>query len=185
MAKPLSTRFQQNVKLNIPVTGLIQTLKNIKEKIDAAAGSATFLELHLRIIAQNDPRVQTELTKAQAKNSSKKCSFHQADLNDLIEATICVYQNNLDSTEQDKLKKIRVPRNKTIHGSFAELMIELNGAAPGREIDPLSRKRKLLAKDDIIEGVLSIERNGGLEEFAIRANEAVEILQRKILYSST
>ena len=80
-------------------------------------------------------------------------------------------------------KSWRIPRNKTSHASFAELMIALSGEALGREIDPVTMKRKPLAEDDIIEGAICIERNGGLEEFAKEANKAVTLLREKVLRS--
>jgi hypothetical protein len=60
-------------------------------------------------------------------------------------------------------------------------MIELNGEALGREIDPYTFKHKSLEEDDIIEGAICIERNGGLDEFSKRAKEAILILENKIL----
>ena len=62
-------------------------------------------------------------------------------------------------------------------------MTVLNGEALGREIDPYTLKRKPLEEEDIIEGAICIERNGGLVEFSKRAREAVLILENKILRS--
>ena len=112
-----------------------------------------------------------------------KKPFHKAELEHLILAVLTTFQCNLDSIEQEKIKNCRPPRNKTSHASFAELMIALKGEAPGREIDPYTFKHKSLEEDDIIEGAICIERNGGLDEFSKRAREAVLILESKILRS--
>jgi hypothetical protein len=179
-----NTENPQQKKTRPPITtnGLIMVFNNIRSKIDAAAGAATFLELHLRAIAQLNPRVQIELRRVQAERGIKKPKcYHQADLNYLIDAVIGVFRDKLAPEEQDVLKSCRVPRNKTSHGSFAELMIELNGEAPGREIDPTTGKRKPLAEDDIVEAAICIEWNGGLEEFTKRADKAVALIQEKVL----
>jgi hypothetical protein len=174
---------QKKIRLPVPMNGLINVLDNIKSKIDAAAGAATFLELHLRIIAQLDSSVQTELLKVQTLRKARREPYHRADLIDLIDAVIGVFQNKLDPKDQEILKSFHIPRNKTSHASFAELMIALSGEALGREIDPVTMKRKPLAEDDIIEGAICIERNGGLEEFAKQANKAVTLLREKVLRS--
>lgn len=176
-------RPQKKPRPPIPINSLIMTLDNIRLKIDAAAGAATFLELNLRIIAQQDPRVQPELSKLQAVRKVKQTRYHQAALFDLIDAVIEVFRDKLDLDDQIILKNCRIPRNKTAHGSFAELMIALSGEALGREIDPRTMKRKPLEEDDIIEGAICIERNGGLEEFAQRANKAVTLLRAKVFRS--
>ncbi|MFA6118636.1 MAG: hypothetical protein WCT85_01670 [Parachlamydiales bacterium] len=163
--------------MHVLIEPLICTLNNIQSKIDTAAGAATALEIRLRIIAQLEPKVQIEL-----KNRTKKL-YYKADLIHLIDAVIETFQDKLDLNDQAKIKSCRLPRHKTSHGSFAELMIELTGEVLGREIDPHTRKRKPLEKNDIIEGAVCIERNHGLEEFSKRAKEAIEILERKILRS--
>jgi len=174
---------QKKMILQVPIEGLLIALDNTRLKIDAAAGAATFLELHLRIIAQQVIEVQDELTRLQTLRKVKKVRYHQADLIDLIDAVIEVFQDKLDLNDQNLLKSCRIPRNKTSHGSFAELMIALSGEALGREIDPRTMKRKALAEGDITEGALCIERNKGLEDFTRRANEAVRLLRNKVLRS--
>jgi len=163
------------IRLPVPIGGLISILHNIQMKIDAAAGAATALELRLRVIAQLDSRVKDAL-----KQKTKKL-FYRAELEQLIEAVLTVFHDKLDAVEQEKLRKCRPPRNKTTHASFAELMIALNGEAPGREIDPDTLKPKLLDEDDVIEGAICIERNRGLDDFAKIAREVVLILEQKIL----
>jgi hypothetical protein len=168
------------------MNGLIGILNNVRSKIDVAAGAAVSLELHLRIIAQKNPRVQRELLEVQTSKGKKgdgKKRYHQADLSDLLDAIIEVFQNKLDLKDQELLKNCRILRNKTSHGSFAELMIALSGEAQGRETDPLTTKRKSLKEDDIIEGVICIEWNGGLEKFSQQANRAIDLLREKILPS--
>jgi hypothetical protein len=157
---------------NVPIEGLICVLNNIQAKINAASGAATALELRLRIIGQLEPKVQAVLKK------NKKPSYHKADLVDLIDAVLEVFQDKLDLEEQKKIKNCRHPRNKAIHGSFAELMFELTGESPGREIDTRIGKRKSLTADNIVEGVLSIDRNRGLENFTQRAKEVIQILEK-------
>jgi len=174
---------QKKIRLQVPIEGLLIALDNTRLKIDAATGAATFLELHLRIIAQHVIEVQDELTRLQSLRKVKKVRYHRADLIDLIDAVIEVFQDKLDPNDQDLLKSCRIPRNKTSHGSFAELMIALSGEALGREIDPRNMKRKPLAEDDIIEGAICIDRNRGLEDFTRRANEAISLLRNKVLRS--
>ncbi len=164
-------------KMTMPIGALIQTLKNIQPKIDTAAGAATALELRLRVIAQLEPKVQIALGK---KANSQ---YHKGPLSYLIDVILEVFQDRLDPADQEKIKICRLPRNKVIHGSFAELMIELNGEALGREIDPRTGKHRPLEKIDIIEAAISIDHTQGLEDFSRRANEAIDILERKILLS--
>ena len=99
----------------------------------------------------------------------------------MINAILEVFQAKLHPADQDLIKSCRPPRNKAVHGSYAELMIVLNGVAPGREIDTRARKRKPLREDEIIEGTLCIDQNHGLEDFSKRAKEAAQLLERKIL----
>lgn len=164
---------KNKIKPPVLIDPLISLLNNIQSKIDAAAGSATTLELRLLIIAQLEPKVQEELKKWK----KPYC------LNALINSVIEIFKNKLDLSDQVKIKSCHYPRNKITHGNFAELMIELNGEALGREIDPYTGKRKPLEKNDIIEGTICIERNHGLEDFSKKAKEAIEILDRKILRS--
>ena len=177
MSSTTNPKTQKKIKMPVPMGGLISILHNIQSKIDAASGAATALDLRLRIIAELKPEVQTALKKR------TKSPYRKADLNDLIDAVLEIFHDKLDLADQDKIKNCRLPRNKAIHGSFAELMIELNGEALGREIDPGTLKHKPLEKDDIIEGAICIERNRGLDEFAKRAREAVSILERNVLLS--
>lgn len=146
-------------------------------KIDAAAGAATALELLLRIIAQLEPKVRDKL-----KTKTQK-PFYKADLENLIYAVIEVFLDKLDSEDQDTIRDCRLPRNKAIHGSFVELMMQLNGEAPGRLINPRTGKGEPLDEDDLVEGAKCIERSRGLDEFAKRAREAIQILEQKILRS--
>lgn len=60
-----------------------------------------------------------------------------------------------NATEQNIIRQCRPPRNKAAHGSFAELMIELAGEAPGRQLDNRTLKPLPLAEDDIIEGAIA------------------------------
>jgi hypothetical protein len=172
MSSTINTKVQKKQAMLVPVEGLIYILKNIQGKIDAASGAATALDLRLRIIGQSEPEVQAVLKK------NKKPPYHKAHLSDLIDAVLEVFQDRLDLEEQDKIKNCRLPRNKAVHGSFVELMLELSGDAPGLEIDTRTGRRKPLAENDIIGGVQSIEMNRGLEEFTKRANEAIKILEK-------
>jgi len=156
---------------------LISILHNIQLKIDTAAGAATALELRLRIIAQLEIKVRDELRKKTKK------AFHKAELDHLISAVLDVFQDKLDPVEQNIIRSCRPPRNKTAHGSFAELMIELTGEAPGRHFDSYTLKPMPLEENDIIEGAVCIERNRGLDEFTKRARIAVSILEDKIMRS--
>lgn len=174
---------QKKFRLRVSIEGLLTVLDNARLKIDAAAGAATFLELHLRIIAQQFIEVQDRLTRLQTLRKVKRVRYHRADLIDLIDAVIEVFQDKLDLNDQNLLKSCRILRNKTSHGSFTELMIALSGEALGREIDPHTMKRKPLAEDDISEGTICIDRNRGLEDFTRLANEAVSLLRNKILRS--
>jgi hypothetical protein len=176
MSNIIQLKAQKKVQSAVPIGGLISILHNIQCKIDAASGAATALELRLRIIAQLEPDVQLEL------KNKKKPRYHKADLIDLIEAVLKVFQDKLTPEERLKIESCRPPRNKVTHASFAELMIKLSGEAPSRVIDPHTLKHKALLEDDIIEGALCIERNRGLEIFCVQAREAIAILERKILY---
>jgi hypothetical protein len=163
--------------LPILIEPLIQILHNIQSQIDSAAGAATALELRLGIIAQLEPKVQTELKKQSLD------PYHKAKLVHLIDSVLTVFQDRLDTVEQDTIKKCRPPRNYASHGSFVELMFAINGEAPGREMDPRTRKGKPLAKNDLVEGAKCIEKSRGLDLFSQRAKKAVEILEIKVLRS--
>lgn len=175
MTNTINSSSQKQIRMPVPVDSLITILHNIQLKIDSAAGAATALELRLRIIAQIEEKVRDELKK------NTKEPFHQAALKHLISAVLEVFQDKLDATEQSIIKQCRPPRNKTAHGSFAELMIELAGEASGRQLDNRTLKPLPLAEDDIIEGAICIERNGGLGDFSKLANRAASILEEKII----
>lgn len=168
---------QKKPRLPVLIEPLISTLHNIQLKIDSAAGAATALELRLRIIAQLENKVQIEL-----KRKTKK-PFYKAELEHLIFAVLEVFKEKLDPTEHNAIIRCRPPRNKLIHASLVELMINLNGEALGREVDPNTGKGKPLAEDDLVEGAKCIERSRGLDIFSQRAREAVVILETKILRS--
>lgn len=108
-------------------------------------------------------------------------SVYKVTLNELIKAVLKVFEQKLNLEEQNIIKKCRLPRNRLIHASFVEFLIELNGEAPGREIDPSTGKHKSLEKDDIVEGAKCIERSRGIDDFSINARKAVEILELKVL----
>lgn len=153
---------------------LISTLGNVQQKLGAAVGAATAFEFRLRLIAELEPKVQFELKKL------TPFPFYKADLIHMISAVIEVFQSNLNPDERKKIQDCRVPRNKLSHGSPVELMIELGIEPTGREID-LRGKRNVLSKEDLAEGIKSIERNQIFEKFTVQANEAIGILDRKIL----
>ena len=169
--------IQKKVKPPILIESLIRTLKEIQSKIDKASGTATAIDLRVRIIAQLEPKVQAALKK------TTRDPFHKASLFYLIDSILEVFRDELAPEEKDQIKNCRPPRNKAIHGSLAELMIELSGEAFSREIDPSTSKRKPLAKDDIIEGAICIERNMGLDTFSQQSSKVIEILDEKILRS--
>lgn len=136
MSKVTKLQMQKKKIISVLIEPLISSLHNIQSKIDNSAGAAAVLELRLRIIAQLESEVQDEL----ATKTSK--SFYEATLNNIIEAVLKVFQNELDSTDQNIIRNCRVPRNKLIHASFVEFMIKINGEALGREIDPRTGKPK-------------------------------------------
>lgn len=100
-----------------------------------------------------------------------------ASLRSLINAFLDTF-NQVEPIDQEQIRNCRIPRNKVSHGSFAEFMIELLGEAPGREIDPKTRKRKPLEKDNIVEAVITIDHSHCLEKFTQNANEAIEALDK-------
>lgn len=160
---------------HILIESLISTLGNVQLKLGDAVGAATAFEFRLRLIAELEPKVQFEL-----KNLTT-APFYKADLIHMITAVIKVFQSNLNQDERKKIQNCRVPRNKLSHGSPVELMIELGIEPTGREIDPRTGKRNILSKEDLAEGIKSIERNQIFEKFTLQANEAIGILDRKIL----
>ncbi|NGX34817.1 MAG: hypothetical protein K1060chlam1_01174 [Candidatus Anoxychlamydiales bacterium] len=167
---------KKKVQMPILIGALIITLNNIQSKIDVATGAATALELRLRIIAQLEPKMQVELKK-------QKTNYADASLQDLIDALLKVFQDKLNSGDLHKINNIRYPRNKTSHANFVQLMINLNGEALGREINPRTGKREPLGNKDIIEGAICIDSSQALVKFSQRANKVIEILENKILYS--
>jgi len=173
----------KKMKMSVPIEGLISILHNIQLKIDAAAGAATAVELRLRIIAQLEVKVREELKIQQKSRKKRDKAFHQADLEDLISAVLEIYKDKIDADERKIIESCRLPRNKAAHASFAELMIQLTGEAPGRQLDHRTLKPMPLDEEDIIEGAICIERNRGLDEFAKRARIAVSILESKIMRS--
>lgn len=183
MTNTINSSSQKPLKMPVLIEPLISILHNIQLKIDAAAGAATALELRLRIIAQLDKSVREELKNQQKLRKKRSKAFHQADLEDLIAAVIEVYKDKIDDDERRTIESCRLPRNKAAHASFAELMIQLTGAAPGRQLDHRTLKPMPLDEDDIIEGAVCIERNRGLDEFSKRARIAVSILEGKIMRS--
>ncbi len=166
-----------NTKMKMPVLiePLISTLHNIQSKIDDAAGALIALELRLRIIAQLEPKVQEELKK---KTSD---FFYEANLSYLITAVLEVFQEKLDPAEQELIKSCRMPRNKLAHASFVEFLIELNGEAEGRVIDPKTGKKNSLEKHDLVEGAKCIERGSGLPQFSSKVKITIQILESKIM----
>jgi hypothetical protein len=171
-ASQLSTK---KATQTVPIGGLINVLNNIQCKIDAATGAVTALELRLRIVAELVPEVQIELSK----NTKKR--YHEAKLHDLIPAILATFQNELDPAERIQIENCRPPRNKLSHGSIVEFMLEVNGEAPGRQLDLHTRKGNPLKKGNLLEGALSIDKSRGLEEFCKRAKEAISIIDSKIL----
>lgn len=183
MTNTTNLKTQKHVKMPVMIEPLISILHNIQLKIDAAAGAATALELRLRIIAQLDVSIREELKNQQKLRKKRPKDFHQADLEDLIAAVIEIYKNKIDDDERRIIESCRLPRNKAAHASFAELMIQLTGEAPGRQLDHRTLKPMPLDEDDIIEGAVCIERNRGLDEFSKRARIAVSILEEKVMRS--
>jgi hypothetical protein len=174
---PESKIQEKTVAATIPIGGLIHTLHNIQSKIEVASGAATALDLLLRIIAQLEPKVQIALAK------TTKTLYHKATFGQLIGPVLEVFNDVLGPIDCAKIKNCLQPRNTTVHGNFAELVIHLCGEAPGMEIDSRTGKVKSLREDDIIGGVLCVERNQGLEAFSRGAHEVADILERKILRS--
>lgn len=168
---------RKKISLPVPIGGLINVFNNLQLKIDEATGAATALEMRLRIIAELVPEVQTELRK-----KTKKL-FRDAELNYLIPAVLQVFQNELDHTERQKIESCRFPRNKLSHACFVEFMLAINGEAPGRLRDNRTGKGKPLQKENLLEGIRSLDTSGALEEFTKRAKEAIQIVDRKILRS--
>lgn len=183
MTNTINSSSQKPLKMPVLIEPLILILHDIQPKIDAAAGAATALELRLRIIAQLDKSVREELENQQKLRKKRFKAFHQADLEDLIAAVIEVYKDKIDDDERRTIESCRLPRNKASHASLAELMIQLTGAAPGRQLDHRTLKPMPLDENDIIEGAVCIERNRGLDEFSKRARIAVSILEGKIMRS--
>ena len=183
MTNTINSLSQKPLKMPVLIEPLISILHNIQLKIDAAAGAATALELRLRIIAQLDKSVREELKNQQKLRKKRSKAFHQADLEDLIAAVIEVYKDKIDDDERRTIESCRLPKNKATHASFAELMIQLTRAAPGRQLDHRTLKPMPLDEDDVIEGAVCIERNRGLDEFSKQARIAVSILEGKIMRS--
>ncbi len=165
--------IQKKGCLPVNIGGFLSQLDSIQSTINEAMGVATTFELLARIIAQLVPEVQLKLEEVQ--QNSKKEKYHKAKLHFLITEISNVFQNELTLEEKELLTECRQCRNKADHGSFVELMLQLTGEAPGRVIDPKTRKPKELEKDDLIEGVLVIERNRGLEKFTKKTKKGIKV----------
>jgi hypothetical protein len=151
-------------------------LNEIQSKVDEAVGAATALEMRLRLIAELEPMVQTEL-----KTKTSKL-YYKADLFHLIYAVINVFSNQLTQSESSKIDIFRESRNKAVHGSLVELMLKLGITPTGRDmVDPHTKTRNILSEGDLVEGVKSIARNQGLETFTRQAREVIKILEDNIL----
>lgn len=86
--------------------------------------------MRLRIVAELLQEVQDELRKL------TKEKYYKADLYHLIPAVLEVFRDYLTDTERQQIGSCRPPRNKLSHASFAEFMLEVNGSAPGRMLNP-------------------------------------------------
>jgi hypothetical protein len=156
-------------------SGMINALHNLQGKIDVAAGAATALEMRLRIVAELVQEVQDELRKR------TKESYHEAKLYYLIPAILEVFQDHLTDIERQHIESCRPPRNKLTHASFVEFMLEINGEAPGRVIDRRTMKGRPLKKENLLEGAISLDHSGALENFTRKAQQATSIVEEKIM----
>ena len=162
---------RKKIVLPVPIGGLINALNNLQSKIDEASGAATALEMRLRLVTQLVPEVQAKI----------KGSYLKADLYDLIPAIIEIFQPELTQEDCQKIESCRPPRNKLTHADMAAFMMLLNGEAPSRLLNIRTGKGHPIAKDNLLEGALSVERSGALEKFTQKAREAVAIVDSKIL----
>jgi hypothetical protein len=158
-----------------PMSGLCCALGNIQLKIDAAAGSATALEMRLRIVAELLQEVQAELSKR------TKDSYHEAKLYHLIPAVLKVFQDHLSQEDRQCIERCRPPRNKLSHASFVEFMLAVNGSAPGRMLNPLTGKPYELKKENLMEASLSVDHSRAFENFTCTVKTAVAIVEAKIM----
>jgi len=154
-----------------PMSGVCNALGNIQFKIDAAAGAATALEMRLRIVAELLQEVQDKL----------KEPYHKARLYDLIPAVLTVFQDQLSQEEVQCIERCRPPRNKLSHASFVEFMLAVNGSAPGRKLNPQTRKPYELKKENLLEASLSVDHSRAFENFTSTVRTAVAIVEAKIM----
>ena len=155
--------------------GTINALHNLQGKIDEAAGAATALEMRLRIVAELVQEVQDELRKR------TKDSYHEAKLYHLIPAILEVFHDYLIDAERQQIESCRPPRNKLTHASFVEFMLAVNGEAPGRIIDRRTMKGRPLNEGNLLEGSMSLDHSGALENFTRKARQAIAIVEDKIM----
>lgn len=158
-----------------PMSGVCYALKNIQFKIDIAAGAVTALEMRLRIVAELLQEVQDELRKL------TKEKYDKADLYHLIPAVLEVFRDYLTDAERQQIGSCRPPRNKLSHASFAEFMLEVNGSAPGRVLNPQNGKPYELKKENLLEASLSVDHSKAFENFTCAVRTAVGIVEAKIM----
>lgn len=158
-----------------PMSGVCSALGNIQLKIDVAAGAITALEMRLRIIAELLQEVQDELS------NRTKDSYHEAKLYHLIPAILTVFQGHLSQEESQRIEHCRPPRNKLSHASFVEFMLEVNGSAPGRMLNPKTGKPYELKKENLLEASLSVDYSRALENFTCMVRTATATVEEKIM----
>lgn len=156
--------------------GVLNNLKNINFKIMEASGPAVVAESQMRLLAQFSLAVQNELRTLHKTDKYWDCRLEQ-----LEDAILIVFKNQLNDIEREKIEYFRKLRNKLLHADFIGLLIKMKIDPRGREINPKTGERNILSPDDIKEGIICIDRNFGFDNFKKLANEVTEIIQKLIL----
>lgn len=175
MNTPIRSITRTKTSISFVPNGTINALHNLQGKIDLASGAATALEMRLRIVAELVQEVQDELRKRTRE------SYHEANLYHLIPAVLEAFQDHLTDIERQHIASCRPPRNKLSHASFVEFILQINGEAPGRVIDRLTMKGRPLKKESLLEGAMSLDHSGALENFTRKARDALSIIEDKIM----
>lgn len=136
-----------------------QQIDHVGLKVEEAGGLGNKAELKIRSIVSS-------LRLSDVKHGSR--------LRFQIDVMCKALKDKLSVDEINKLKSWCDLRNAMTHADYVQLMPLLGINPTGRNISKAGRN--MLSKSEITEGLFSMDRNGGFEEYKRRTNEVIEIL---------
>jgi hypothetical protein len=174
------------------INSILSNINNIQCKLDSATGATVAVELRMRLIGELSEQVRKKLKgvvtiefeerkKENSQAKRKSDNYWNCDLSFLDQAIDQVFQDKLEPSERQKIEKFRPLRNKLLHGDFVSLMKLMDIEPTGRQILSSIGNRNILDNANIKEALLSIDRNQGLKQVEIHANEVKSILEKLLV----